>query len=222
MARLLGPAAERAEHERRLRGAAFYPAMLAVVVATCGVVVWLASRELFAVLPFDGEPPAPWAPVTGGAGLAGLVALALLTAARVGVPGGVGDRLDGASFLAWASALVEAGAALPEAIRGAGSACGAPGRRAAERMAARLEAGGGALVGGSLLAPTEACMLATGAAAGVAGASLAVLAEHRRRRLEHELAAAVMRVELATLALAALAVLAMGVPFYASYSAALR
>ena len=224
LAGLSRAAAELDTATRRLRSAGSYPLVLAASVVAGGAVLVGAALPALTMLPTEGDLPLR-VPALATAGLATLllVVLAAVVLGRLKVPwvcsGWV--ELERYAFLSSLQALVQAGAPLPSAVRGAASWTGRRGRAAGRALARSLEAGAPRRDLAPLLPTHEATMLTGAAAAGTVPETVGALAVVRRVALDRVIPDAIVRIQAVALILAGAAVLGIGATFVQAYSRAL-
>lgn len=223
LSRLLAAMAGRAVHARSLQGAASYPLVLAFCIAVSAGIIFGIATPTLASLPLGGEPTSSRLPL-----LALILATTLLVALSAAVLGPIRvpglsrgwRRIDGLAFLECLRILVEAGVALPAAVRAASLWCEGDMKQRGHALARALEAGQPPPETEPLLDPFEAASLVAGAGAGMGVDSLGALVEHRRLALERDVYEEAAKIQATALFLAGGALLAVGAAFLSSYHVA--
>lgn len=209
--------AEREAHESRVVSAAVYAVTLAGAVGVAGAVVLAAA---------PGMPTVP-GPVAAAralyfAAVACLIWLAAGAWTGRSVPGARSARalLDTLSFLGAVDVLCRDGVRLGAASRAAAVWLEGAGRVAAEALAHAIDAGTTRPPPGPL-PPGWAAFLTGSAACGAEPEAIAAMMAAHRAALPVALGAALVRVELLTVAVASIGVLGVALSFWLPYLAAL-
>jgi hypothetical protein len=209
-------------HIRRLRSAGSYPIVLGLSVLVAAGVVGGVGLPALAVLPGAEGVAGGGLPAVGGVVLL-LALLSALVLGRVRVPwlseGWV--RIERFAFIASLRILTQEGAELPAAVRASGEWGGGAARAAAEEFARGLEAGRVPNDLRPLLDPFESRMLGSAAVSGTLREALNALTDHHRIALGRVIPDAVVRIQVAAVLLAAVAVLVVGATFFGAYSRAI-